>query len=73
VWVSVIYDGKGQEILSSRRWEAFNLGIQDYSILQLYANKFGLENAKKFAFQVISNPQNTSLADSIITEMLKSL
>jgi hypothetical protein len=70
---SVIYDGDGQEILSSRRWEAFSLGIQDYSILQLYANKFGLVNAKKFALRVINNPQNTSLADAVITEMLKAL
>ena len=70
---SVIYDGPGQEIVSSRRWEAFSLGIQDYSILRLYANKFGSEKAKRFAAKVISNTENVSLADSTIVEMLKEL
>ncbi len=32
---SAIYDGPGREIISSRRWEAFSLGIEDYSILKL--------------------------------------
>ncbi len=70
---SVIYDGPGQDIFSSRRWEAFNLGIEDYSILKLYANKFGMETAKELALKVINNPENSSMADSITTEILKKL
>jgi hypothetical protein len=38
---SVIYDGPGKEIISTRRWEAFKLGIEDYSLLRSYANQVG--------------------------------
>lgn len=72
---SVVYNGPGKEIISSRRWEAFRLSIEDYSILQTYAKKFGLEKAKVFASEVLNNSTDINLADSIrvkmITELLK--
>ena len=70
---SVIYNDVNGNILSSRRWEAFRLGIEDYSILQKYAKKFGDAKAKELASQVIINPGNLNLADSIRDNMLTEL
>jgi hypothetical protein len=70
---SVIYDGEGKEIIGSRRWEAFSLGIEDYSVLKLYSKKFGLKRAKELAQKVISDPNNTSLADTTKSEILNDL
>ena len=70
---SVIYDSPGKEIISSRRWEAFRLGIEDYSILNAYAKRFGIVKAKTLAQQVLNNSQNTSEADIIRDEMIKAL
>lgn len=70
---SVIYNGPGKEIISSRRWEAFRLGIEEYSILKLYAKKFGIEKAKLLARAVISNPQDLNQADSIRNKMIVEL
>ena len=70
---SAIYDGPGKDIISSRRWEAFRLGIEDYSILKLYANKFGNAEAKQVANQVLLSPLNTDLADSLRNKMITKL
>lgn len=70
---SVIYDGPGKEIISSRRWEAFRLGIEDYSILKKYAKKFGIEKAKMLATQVLSTPEDSNKADTVRNEMLSVL
>ena len=70
---SVIYDGLGQEIISSRRWEAFRLGIEDYSILQAYSDKYGIESAKAFAIKVVNNPDDLDLADSVRDKMITDL
>jgi hypothetical protein len=70
---SVIYNGKGQDILSTRRWEAFSLGIEDYSVMKLYAAKYGVQKAKALVNSVISNPTNTSMADATIKQMLDAL
>lgn len=69
---SVVYNGQGKEIVSSRRWEAFQLGIEDYSILSLYAKKYGLEKAKLMANKVLADPQNFNKADEIRNQMLSS-
>jgi hypothetical protein len=61
---SVIYDGPGKEIISTRRWEAFKLGIEDYSLLRAYANQVGAEKAKALAEDVIQNPLIETKADS---------
>jgi hypothetical protein len=70
---SVIYSGNGKEIISSRRWEAFRLGIEDYSILHSYAIKFGLEKTKVLAQKALDDPQNVYKADIIISEMVSAL
>lgn len=70
---SVIYDGPGKEIISSRRWEAFRLGIEDYAILKMYARKSGIEKAKYLASLVLSTPFDYNKADSIRNIMLHVL
>ena len=69
----VVYDGPHKSIISSRRWEAFSLGIEDYQILCMYGKKFGLENSKKLVRQVLANRDNIYLADEIRNQMMKSL
>ncbi|MGN6802247.1 MAG: hypothetical protein ACTHJN_10090 [Ginsengibacter sp.] len=69
----VVYDGPGKSIISSRRWEAFSLGIEDYQVLYLYGQNFGLSKAKALAKEVIGHPQNLMLADKIKDQMLLSL
>jgi hypothetical protein len=70
---SVIYNDSSGNILSSRRWEAFSLGIEDYSILQAYSEKFGVENTKRLVKDVVSQPANFNLADSVRNEMVTQL
>ena len=70
---SVIYNNPDGSIISSRRWEAFRLGIEDYSIIQLYANKFGINKAKLLVNEVLSNPADLNKADSIRNEMISSI
>lgn len=70
---SVIYDGPGSSIISSRRWEAFRLGIEDYKILKLYAKKAGIQKAKLLANEVLSDPSDINKADSIRSQILENL
>ena len=70
---SVVYDGPGTSIVSSRRWEAFSLGIEDYQLLYLYSKKYGLQKAKEIVKQVINNPNNLDLADQARNKLLISL
>ena len=70
---SVIYDGWGKKIISSRRWEAFRLGIEDYGLLDLYGRKLGIDKAKTLAKRVLDDPKDLNKADSIRTEMIKAL
>lgn len=70
---SIIYTGERQEIISSRRWEAFSLGIEDYRILRLYEKKYGKEKTKAMVWEVISAKDNYNLAEKIRSEMINSL
>jgi len=70
---SVIFDGPGKEIISSRRWEAFRLGIEDYSILKSYAFKFGIKQAKIQINEVLANPSNINKADSVRNKMITEI
>lgn len=71
--VSVVYNKPDGSIISSRRWEAFRLGIEDYAIIKNYAKRFGTDNAKTLVNQVVSQPQNLNKADEIKTQMLQKL
>jgi hypothetical protein len=70
---SVIYNGNDGAIISSRRWEAFQLGIEDYSILKSFARKFGIEKAKAFANEVLSNSSDLNKADLVRNAMVTQL
>jgi len=70
---SVIYNGSQGDIISSRRWEAFLLGIEDYSILNLYATNFGIDKAKALANDVLSNSSDFNKADAVRNEMITKL
>lgn len=61
----MIYDGVGQSIVSSRRWEAWRMGIEDYELLKMYAVKKGSVAAKAMAKTVLDHPEDTSKADQM--------
>ena len=69
----LVYDGPGKSIISSRRWEAFSLGIEDFQVLYLYGKEFGISKAKALAKEVMAHPENIVLADKIKDQMLLSL
>lgn len=70
---SVIYNDTSGNIISSRRWEAFRLGVEDYSLLQAYAKKFGDKKGKELAEQVVNNPSKLDMADKIRDTIIKNL
>ena len=70
---SVIYNSPDGSIISSRRWEAFSLGIEDYSLLQTYSSRFGIDRAKELCRQVIQQPDRLGLADSVKEKIIKEL
>lgn len=68
---SVIYTNK-ENITTSRRWEAFSKGIEDYKILNFYARKYGYNKTKKMVEKVLKSDLNVELADLTIQKMLQS-
>lgn len=70
---SVIYNDTGKGLISSRRWEAFRLGVEDYELLTMYAKQNGLAKAKQLAESVINNSNNLDKADLIRNQILRSL
>lgn len=66
---TVVYTDK-EEIVSSRRWEAFSQGLRDYKIISAYANKKGRQKAKKKVKEVLDYSEDVGKADLIINEML---
>ena len=70
---SVIYHGPGTEIISSRRWEAFKLGVEDFELLKRYADKNGMAQAKQLAKSVLDNPNDLTKADAVREQLLQSL
>jgi hypothetical protein len=70
---SVIYEGPNNSIISSRRWEAWRMGIEDYELLTMYAKKKGEPAAKELAASVFNHPEDTSRADAIRHKILSEL
>ncbi|MGD0843132.1 MAG: hypothetical protein ABSA06_02020 [Geobacteraceae bacterium] len=70
---SVIYEGKGNSIISSRRWEAWRMGIEDYELLTMYAKAKGETAAKNLAASVFNHPEDTSKADEVRHKILTEL
>jgi len=70
---SVIYDGPASTIISSRRWEAFREGMEDYKVLCVFAKKYHIDRAKTLAKLVLNNPCDYNKADSVVKLMLNSI
>ena len=70
---SVIYNGPDNSIISTRRWEAFKLGIEDYQILYLYEKKYGKREAMNMVNQVLANSNDLTMADKVRNKMISKL
>lgn len=60
---AVIYEGANGGIVSSRRWEAWRMGVEDYELLTMYAKSKGEDAARALAKGVLSHPVDTGKAD----------
>ncbi|HEY9257417.1 hypothetical protein [Chitinophaga sp.] len=69
---AVIYDD-GNQVLSSRRWEAFKVGVEDYMLLSAYAKKTGASAAMELCRSVLANEDKTSQADDARKKIIKAL
>lgn len=70
---AVIYEGPNNTIISSRRWEAWRMGIEDYELLTMYAKAKGDAAAKALAKAVMDNPEDTTKADEVRRKILIEL
>lgn len=70
---AVIYEGPGKSIISSRRWEAWRMGIEDYELLVMYSKVKGEKAAKELAASVFNHPEDTARADAARRKMLTEL
>jgi len=70
---AVIYDGDGTSILSSRRWEGWRMGIEDYELLAMYAKAKGDAAAKALAKSVLDSPEDTANADAVRRKILREI
>jgi len=70
---AVIYKGEGGSIISSRRWEAWRMGIEDYELLTMYSKAKGDAAAKMLAKSVLDNPLDTTKADEVRKKILLEL
>lgn len=70
---AAIYNGADKTLISSRRWEAFRLGIEDYQIIYQYAQMFGRKKALKMVKAVLENPDDYSKADEVRDNMINEL
>lgn len=70
---AVIYDDQGHGLVSSRRWEAWRMGLEDYELLTIYAGKKGDAAAKTLVRSVLENPSDTERADQVRRRMLAEL
>jgi len=70
---AVIYEGEGNTIISSRRWEAWRMGIEDYELLTMYSKAKGDAAAKMLAKSVLDNPLDTTKADEVRKKILLEL
>jgi hypothetical protein len=70
---AVIYEADNGRLISSRRWEAWRMGVEDYELLSTYANARGMVAAQKLAKKVVDNSENVSLADATRNYILQTL
>jgi hypothetical protein len=70
---AVVYEGEGGSIISSRRWEAWKLGIEDFELLTMYEKAKGDKASKGFSDMVLNHPEDTSKADEVKHKILIDL
>ena len=70
---SVIYEGDVNTIVSSRRWEAWRMGVEDYELLSMYAKVKGNKVAKKLAELVVNKPEKVGMADEVRHKIMREL
>jgi hypothetical protein len=70
---TVIYDGENGAIVSSRRWEAWRMGLEDYELLCIYATIKGDGAAKELARTVLVDPGNIGKADEVRQRMMSEM
>jgi hypothetical protein len=70
---TVIYEGDGESVISSRRWEAWRMGIEDYELLVMYAKTKGNLAANILAKSVLDAPNDTFKADQVRHKILEEL
>lgn len=70
---AVIYEGENGTIVSSRRWEAWRMGVEDYELLTMYARTKGDKAAKELANMVVNNPKDLGKADEVRRRILREL
>ncbi len=70
---SVIYEGNNGDIISSRRWEAWRMGVEDYELLRMYSKAKGDKAANNLAELVINNPDNLGMADEVRHKIMHEL
>jgi hypothetical protein len=70
---AVIYEGDNGTIVSSRRWEGWRMGVEDYELLCMYAKSKGETAAKTLAKSILDNPNDTNKADEVRHKILFEL
>ncbi len=73
-----MFNAYGDVPITSRRWEAWYSGLQDYKLLKLAERKFAdnaekLKQIKEFTKTACSDVNNTKLAEQMRTELIKLL
>ncbi|RFS22021.1 hypothetical protein DVR12_15370 [Chitinophaga silvatica] len=69
---NVVYDDNAN-VNSSRRWEAFKQGIDDYRLLMAYAQKYGRNAALKICNEVLDNAGNPFIGDQARKNIISGL
>lgn len=59
--------------MTSRRWEAFRLGVEDFDVIKDYEGSFGKEATRNLVKEVVSRPSDLNLADLIKNKMILEL
>ena len=70
---TVIYNSPSGSIISSRRWEAFKMGLEDYQVIKMYEQYFGKAGTLKLVNIVLNNPKDNNKADDVKQGMLQEI
>src|SRR5690606_15077937 len=70
---AVIYISPKGDIVSSRRWEAFKLGIEDYQLLLCHENIFGRKATLKLIKNLVSLDEDNPQIDLIRNQLISNI